>query len=220
MVFGHYIQFSFEIYLLLLFGSLSEIYYLKKSSNLVKSSSKIWAFIIFSFWVLMLIFSFLYWLFSKLKNKNEGNLRKTKKKRKKCKLWISGTKNSKLARSFTFLFLARRLLLCTLVFYFFDWNLNIKLWIYTIIQLTYIILLTLIRHLKKKKDLLLEWINNIFYLCLILILCIYNKQEEWNVLITDIFIYLIIANNFFTVFINICNSHILYTNRWYVNKEN
>jgi len=89
-----------------------------------------------------------------------------------------------------------------------EWDLNLKLQVYASIQLAYIILFTLIRHFKKKKDLLLEWVNNIFYLSLIIILFMYNKFEDWNPLATDVFIYLIMGNNIVTFFINVCKAHI------------
>ena len=199
MTFGHYIQFFMEIYLLLLFGSLSEIYYWRKDPKFVKSSSEISAFIILSFWVIMLFYSLWYWTFSKtIKGKKEP-----KPKRRKCEQWILGTKHPKLARLFTFMFFTRRLLLWVLVFIFVERNLYLKLWIYAIIQGIYMLMFTCIRPLEETKELLNEWINDIFYLILIVLLFFYNKIEDWSSLMKNIYIYLILANNLLTLILTL-----------------
>jgi len=206
LTFGYYIQFTLEIYLLLLFGSLSEIYYWRKDPKFVKFYSEISAFIIISFWVFIIFYSLWYSIWLKQKEEKRNKLRNIKIKRKKCEQWISGTKKSRLARLFTPLFLTRRLLFWTLVFLFVELNLYTKLWIFASIQWSYMILFALIRPFEEKKELLTEWINDFFYLAMIIILFFYNKLEDWTSLITDIYIYLIIGNNVLTLLVTICKT--------------
>ena len=117
---------------------------------------------------------------------------------------FSDTKDLCLPRSMTILFFMRRLLLCVVVTLLRFLGFKTKLIIFVSIQACYTLTVAAIRPFEKIKSLLLEHLNEAFYVVLICMLFKFNTESDWTDLITQTYVWIMISNNSIILVITLC----------------
>ena len=180
----------------MLIASLTELYRLDTSNNSKTAS----------FWLAMVIFAFLVlWIISAivLNIIARHSVTKSSITDRWCRQCFSDTKDSCLPRSMTILFFVRRLLLCVVVTLLRFLGFKTKLIIFVSIQACYTLTVAAIRPFEKAKNLLLELLNEAFYVVLICMLFRFNTESDWTDSITQTYIWIMISNNIIFVIISL-----------------
>ena len=186
-----------EAYLLMLISSLTEIY---RNDTSIKSKSTSFGFAvaILSFlgvWILWsIVLAVIAW-------PSKTRSRITNRWWHQC---FSDSKDFCLPRLMPILFFLRRVVLWLIVIIFKQIQFKTKLIYFVSFQSLYILLILLIRPFEKIKDLILEILNEVFYLLLWCLLFKYNIENDWTRSITQIYIWVMISNNILYCIISFC----------------
>ena len=189
MTFGNYINVILFYHLYLLIASLSELY-LFRFNNTDNKNSKIFAAFLFLFWTLITAFAFCQ-IFS-IKLQTPQNV---EEERRPCIRWFSELKENKVPRLYGVLFFVRRQVFWVLILLFQDISMIIKVYVYTSMQFMYIVALCYLLPFKYKKDMTVDWINELIYFVLCILLIYFNTEGLWSKNIQYTYIWIIISNN-------------------------
>ena len=187
--FAIYIRMIFQYYLFLLIASLSELYFFR-FNNTDHLISKIFSSILLLIWNIIIVL----WvcLIFSTKIIEDGELQF---KRRRCIHWFSGLKERRISRFYTLLFFLRRQLFWVLILLFKDIKMIVKLSVYSLMQLVYIVILWFHRPFKYSKELIIDLINEFVYLSLWVLLIHFNTENAWNSVTQNLYIWIIIGNN-------------------------
>ena len=179
----------FQYYLFLVIASLSELY-LFRFNNTDHLISKIFSSILLLIWNIIIVL----WvcLIFSTKIIEDGELQF---KRRRCIHWFSGLKERRISRFYTLLFFLRRQLFWVLILLFKDIKMIVKVSVYSLMQLVYIVILWFHRPFKYSKELIIDLINEFVYLSLWVMLIHFNTEDVWNSVIQNVYIWIIIGNN-------------------------
>ena len=111
----------------------------------------------------------------------------------------SGVEDSIACRLHLAVFLVRRALYLFLLVGLKDLSSQIVIGIITVLQLMYAIYMIILRPYKEVVLNTIEIANEVFLFLLILLLNFFNQEDQWNSLITSIYIVIIVLNLLFTI---------------------
>ena len=189
MTFGNYIRLILFYHLYLLIASLSELY-LFRFNKTGSKISMIFAAFLFLFWMLITVFAF-WQIFSIKLHTSEDDV----KERRPCIRWFSGLKESKVSRFYGVLFFVRRQVFWVLILLFQDISMIVKVSVYASLQFVYIALLCYLQPFNYLKDMAIDWINELIYFVLCILLWFFNTENAWSMGIQYTYIWIIISNN-------------------------
>ena len=118
-------------------------------------------------------------------------------------------KPSRAARSYNAIELIRFLILVLLLIYLKTLIVETKAALYAAIQLTFLIVHTVIRPFKHKRHNFIKIVNEIIYFLLCWYLNYFNKLGRWNSISENIFIYSIVSNSIAMLCIALCKFNYL-----------
>ena len=184
MTFGYYIRFILELHQYLLISSNSEIYLFNTSSSLKIISLAI------SFITLILciglIFIPIYMAFSSFRLEvNQHN---------KFGEFFSGFKPHKKYKLYLTILLLRRIIFVISLISLVSIPSNLLIGLLSVIQLIYLIYTTILRPYEEVKDNMIEIINEIYFFLLFGSLLHLNKESEWNITFTLIYMWVLSSN--------------------------
>ena len=187
LTFGLYIRFTWEIFVFLLFTSISEVYMFSSSSTARQVSLSV-ACLIIVFCVGFICLSIWQYLKS-LKDVNLDSMIYFTE-------FFSGIKSTGWAKVFSLIFLMRRTVFCWIVLLLHHaMSLTLLNSTFVLIQFCYLSFWVIVRPLAEVKDNIIEIINEVFYLMLWSLLIYYQSVEQWSLTFEYIFIALIILSN-------------------------
>ena len=195
---GIYIRELIEIYLYILIAWCSELY-LFRFNNTQHLASKIISAVVFFFCNVIIVI----WLWLILNSKDTSPAQYQKRK-----LWghcFSGLQIEQSFKFYTLLFFIRREVFWVLILIFEDLDMMLKISMYSVIQFVYFAIIWVMRPFEHQKDNLIDFINEVIYLVLCLMLWYWNTSERWNSVIEYIYIYIIIANNLINLLFSIAS---------------
>ena len=144
----------------------------------------------FSFWNFITIFVVIQTFIIKVKVDQD-----VIQKRRQWIQWFSGLKENKISRLYTVLFFMRRQLFWVLILLFQDLSMILKVSVYSSIQFVYFVVLCFLRPFEKTKDMITDWINEMIYFVLCILLTYFNTENTWSSVVQNIYIWIIISNN-------------------------
>ena len=83
--------------------------------------------------------------------------------------------------------------------------------ILSILEIWYLIYIVILRPFKEKKDNIIEITNEIFFSVLLSSLIFLNSENDWNSILIDIYIWIIMSNTLTVFIIIICKSYTITT---------
>ena len=175
LTFGYYIRTMIETYQFMLISSISEINN-NNTNSTEHTSSLAFAFLILIVWISYLGCSFFLVFVSTPKVDNKHN---------KLGEFFDGLKHGIWARLYTFIFLTRRLIFIALLITLAQKCSLVIIWVISFLQLTYFVVISLIRPFEQIKDNLIEIINEVFFLYFICWLIPFKSEKDWNESKTD-----------------------------------
>ena len=191
--FGIYIRVFLEAYQSMLLSSIQEIKVFNAES-IDEVVSLVWAFLILATCLGFLIFVFVKWLKSRnLDISNEHSYFNS---------IFSGLRNSWFARIYLLLNFGRRSLLILIGLMDF-YSMISKIVTFWLVQLFYVIALFVLKPFEKRKDNLIELINESFFALFVGCLLYLNQEHLWSDILTDLYMYGMLANSAITNFIMI-----------------
>ena len=190
LTFGFYVGVLLETFILFLLVDMSEIHYQikKESKNL---NSTILSYIILSFIFLFMLLSF--WQWWKSRNPEVFATQKY------FVILVDGFKASWICRSYWLIFLIRRALFVTIIFFMEDYNMMFKIIIFVAIQALYFTYIIILRPQESIKENLNDFINEVFYLFFVTFLTYFNTEDRWTNTITDAYFWIMMSNNFILI---------------------
>ena len=109
--------------------------------------------------------------------------------------YITGIRDSKIARAYTFVALLRRtLFIVWLIGFYYVGNYTLCIGM-AVIQVVYVVFIIIIRPFDRPENNLVEIANEMFYLGMILMLIWLDQREEWTKTRTKIFTGLVFGNS-------------------------
>ena len=189
-----YIRTFMESYQFLLLSNISNLrdYDVSTAPQITSLS---FSAVIVILWILFMIASFIMFLKTSKKSRNQ--------KRLKWGEFFSGVKEKKIAKIYWFLSLLRRFLMIT-------WLLLSKSFIVggyvdalLFIQIPYFIFFIITRPFDDIKDNLIEGTNELFLIVIISYMCFYNSKSKWKGSASQAFVYVILGNTIVVMVIQI-----------------
>jgi cysteine-rich repeat protein len=117
------------------------------------------------------------------------------------KIMFDGLKDNQWWRIFPVMFLIKRGMFSFIVLIFAEWSFEIKMSLFIVIQILYFSALIYLRPFESMVDNFIEMMNNSFYIVYIIIIWIYQSEEDWRATAVDCFFILLIVNNVIIVLI-------------------
>jgi cysteine-rich repeat protein len=195
MTFGFYVTFLNEVYLLVVIVVIYEISN-SDSSTRQKSDSLLMSRIILSLVCCYLVL--IVWQWTKSFSPTRF------KKLRYFKALFEGLRENKWARVFPLLSLLKKMLFWIVVFRFAEWDFDDKIGFFLGVELTYFVLVSILRPYESKVDMFIEFMNEVFYVYFIAYLWAYKTEASWGTSSTDAFFWMMIANNALIVIISNC----------------
>ena len=189
--FGWYIRYILETNQYILISSVNEIY----SFDL--SDTKRVASLAFAIWVLLLCLAlilFVFWLsFSSYKFYEENH--------SKLGEIFSGVKMQKSSKLYVTTLLIRRALFVVLLITLASIQSWLLISILSLFQFWYFVYITILRPFISIKDNIIEISNELYFSILLSSLIFLNSEKDWNLSITNIYMWVICSNSFISFFI-------------------
>ena len=185
MTFGYYIRNALEISQFILISSINEIYQFKTSETL-RLASFIYA-ILMIIWYIFILGISNYLIFSLYKLNEEGH-----NKLGELFIWLQDNKKS---RFYLTMLLLRRLIFVSLLITLSSIQSKQLIGILMFLQLVYIAYVLIVRPYKEAKSNLIEIINEIYFSLFLVTLMIFNKENEWSTLTTNIYVWILVSNS-------------------------
>ena len=198
LTFGVYVKLFYEVYLLLVLVSISEINQFEvgdksRTISLVVAS----ALSLFCFVSLLLV---VYQLIETWRYQDSEEVVYLVE-------FFSGIKGNRKARIYSSIFMLKRILLCSVVIFMNSETLfHMKLVIFFCFQLSYLIYIAYTRPFIRIKDNLWEILSESTYTALWGFMLVLNRQQHWKKYHEDVFLGLIISNNFLLTTISLSKS--------------
>ena len=195
LTFGYYVRNILESYQYLLLSCISELYRFNTSSNASIASIVFgviilvwcWIFLIFDIWITYI------------------TIKKSWEYKGVFKEFFSGLKNRKYSKFHSTFELIRRIIYVTLVLILSSSSSTATIILMSIFQLMYTIHCAVSRSFEKKKDWIIEIMNEIFLWFYINWLFIFNSRETWSITSSNAYIGFITANNILTFMVVLGN---------------
>ena len=184
--FSYYVRIITEAFQHLLISSITEINNFDSHSTETFASLMV-AFGVILFWTTFFLISLV--LSLKTITEDDQNLGKFRE-------YFSGVKNSKSSRIFTPLWIFRRIIFVTLLITLVSKAKIIVMSTVAFLQLLYTIYLIFQRPFDGAKENFIEIMNEIFFWVFIGWLFFFNSESRWTSSITNIYIWILSANNF------------------------
>lgn len=105
-------------------------------------------------------------------------------------------------RSFMFLFLLRRSLFVMILIFLQDQSIYAKIGLISLVQIPYFALIAFLRPFRRKKENVIEWMNEVVYCVLYLSLSFLHSRSAWTKPMTNWYVWVITLNNIGTWSIN------------------
>ena len=166
-----YLRLLIEAYQFILICSTNEIYKFRYDSG-GKIASLIIAFIVF---ILSIIFLIMVLIVTVMEVR--GNSDKTKTLFSE---FFNGTKDTKLSKFFTFMFIVRKAIIIIFMCFLTDLHILIKVAFFVLIQAIYLGYIVFIRPIEKAKDNIILALNETLMLLLSSMLFKYNTEPDWT----------------------------------------
>ena len=170
LTFGYYIRAILEMNQYLLISLTNELYYFHHS-NTAELVSLVFAFFILSMCILIILIV-LYLIFKMNSNVQEG--------KSMLGEFFSGVKLQRKFRLYVVFLLARRIIFVVLLITLVSVPSRILIWIVGLIQLWYIIYISVLRPFKEIKWCLIEISNEVFFIILLIPLSYFNYEDDWK----------------------------------------
>ena len=197
LTFGAYIRFLYQVYIFLVLASVSEIYMYSGSSVNRRRSIGV-AYFVAVFCVAFICTSV--WQF--FKSLNDNNLNKMYYFIE----FFSGIKGTRKARIYALMFLLRRTVLCCIVLLLHDvMSLTVLNSTFVLFQVCYLWFSVFFKPFSEIKDNILEMMNEVFYTLLWSSLIYFQTQDKWSQVFENIYIGLMMLNNWIFALISFCN---------------
>ena len=185
LTFGFYIGVWMESAVLFLFVDFSEIHYQNKNgSQNIKST--VMSYVILLLMIFFVILTVWQWFKSRKPEVFETQ--------KYFVALVEGMKPRWICRSYSTVFLLRRILFCAIVFFLEDKIEMIKrISLFVTIQILYLVYLIILRPLESFKENFSDLINEILYTYFATFLLYFNTEARWNTTAQDAYFWIIIA---------------------------
>ena len=192
MTFGFYIGVWTETFILFLLVDFSEVYYQNKYGI---QNIKSW---VASYIIMFCMFMFvLLALWQWCKSRKPENF----EKQKYFVAIVDGMKPKWICRSYSFVFLVRRVIFGTILFFFDFVDAFQRVIMLTSIQLVYMLYIMILRPHDSVKENLIDVINEVLYLYFLGFLLHFNTEKNWDNTTTETYFWILMANNFILIFI-------------------
>ena len=192
--FGFYIGIYIQTYILFVLVTFSEIYFEKlmgsRNSNSTKISYTIWAFM-----GVTLILTFWQWCKSRKQEQFE--------RQKYFKGLVDGMRPNWIWRSYFLVFFIRRTIFGALVFFGINLEMITRVALFTSVQFLLMVYIIILRPQESVKEQISDIINEVLYLYYSAFLLYYNVEERWNDTVTDVYFWILMANNIILILITI-----------------
>jgi hypothetical protein len=195
MTFGFYVTLINEVYLLLVIAVIYEI-----SNNDSKSTKEYNSLIMTRIMLGLICWYLVFVLWQWIKSFSPTRFRRMKY----FKALFQGLKDNKWARAFPLLSLLKKMLFWIVLFRFTGWDFDDKIGTFLAVELTYLVLIGILRPYVLKVDMFIEFMNEVFYVYFIAYLWGFKTKESWGTSSTDAFFWMMIANNMLIVIISNC----------------
>ena len=190
LTFGFYIGVCIESFILFLIVDVSEIHYQQKYGD-IHINSTLSSYIIAIWIYLFIILSLWQWLKSFKPEVFETQ--------KYFLILVKGFKPSWIWRSYWFVFLVRRTLFISIIFFMEDNDRMEKLFYFVVIQGLYFLYVLILRPHDSVKENLNDFVNEIFFLFFITFLTYFNDADKWNDTATNAYFWILMSNNFILI---------------------
>ena len=184
LTYGYYIRYSLQMYQFLIVSSMYELYTSDTSQNL-KALSFLFALILFSLWIVLIITAGYLSLSSYEVIEGQHN---------KIGELFSGLKMQKTKKLYVPLMLFRRSIFVVLLISLITIPSQILIGLLLFIQLMYAAYIIIVRPFKEVKNNIIECINEIYFSILLGVLIILNEKDNWSSGITITYVYFISSN--------------------------
>ena len=182
LTFGFYIGVWMESAVLFLFVDFSEIHYQNKSGS-QNTKSTIMSYVILFLMILFFILTIWQWFKSRKPEVFETQ--------KYFVALVEGMKPRWICRSYSTVFLLRRILFCAIVFFLEDKIEMIKrISLFVTIQILYLAYLIILRPLESFKENFSDLINEILYTYFTVFLLYFNTEARWNTTAQDAYFWI------------------------------
>ncbi|CAI2384325.1 unnamed protein product [Moneuplotes crassus] len=188
-----YFRLLLEAYQFIMLACVSEIYNMEYTEYASFSISCV--FLVICIFILALSM----YVYCSFKNYDD-------KKHYHCKEFVRGLKNTQNARSYTFMILLRRFVLVIWLICMRDFGKYFLIPFMSVYQLLYVIRLAWSRPFENICDNLVEIINELFFTVACCSLCYLNTDSAWEGMGTELYMYLLMSNNFVIVSIMFANT--------------
>ena len=166
-----YLRILMEAYQFLLICSTDEIYKFSNNSD-GKLTSLILAFIVFILWIAFALLVLIITI-KEVKGVSERT-------HSLFKEFFNGTKDTKLSKWFSFMFIIRKALIIIFMGFLTDIDIIAKVAIFVFVQALYLWYVVIIRPLEKRKDNIILILNETLMLLLANMLFKYNTESDWT----------------------------------------
>ena len=114
--------------------------------------------------------------------------------RQKWGEYLSGVKNTNSARLYPFLALFRRSLMITWLVLPKTLGIENSTLGLLLVQVPYLVYIIIVRPMDRKKNNMVEIINELFLTLIISFLSYFNTESKWNGQLTKLFMYIVLGN--------------------------
>ena len=114
--------------------------------------------------------------------------------RQKWREYLSGVKNTNSARLYPFLALLRRSLMITWLVLSKTFGIENSILGLLLVQVPYLAYIMIVRPMDRKKNNMVEIINELFLTVIISFLSYFNTESKWNSQLTKLFMYIVLGN--------------------------
>ena len=185
MTFGYYIRNYLELSQFILISSVNEIYQLNTSETL-RLISFIYAILMIALFAFVLIV-INYLIFSQYEINDEGH--------NKLEEFFSWLQVNKKPRFYVTMLLLRRLFFVSLLISLQSISSRALIGLMMFIQFVYGVYIILVRPYKETKCNFIEILNEAYFSLFLVTLMIFNTQNEWNSINTNIYVWVLVSNS-------------------------
>ena len=194
LTFGFYIGVWTETFILFLLVDFSEVYYQNKYG--IQNMKSCVASYVIMFCMLMFV---LLALWQWCKSRKPENF----EKQKYFVAIVDGMKPKWICRSYSFVFLVRRVIFGAILFFFDFVDAFQRVIMLTSIQFVYMLYIMILRPHDSVKENLIDVINEVLYLYFLGFLLHFNTEKNWDNTTTETYFWILMANNFILIFITV-----------------
>ena len=214
LTFGFYIGVYCETYILFLLVDFSEIRYTQTSgttrsgssggttvsttTNTMNFKSSIVSYVICGFMGLFMLLTLWQWIKSRKPATFETQ--------KYFTALLEGMKPKWICRSYYLVFLIRRTLFVAIIFFMQDIDMIYRIASFVAVQALLLIYILTLRPQDGFKENFIDVINETFYLYFGAFMLYYNSEQTWTSTTTDVYFWILMANNFVLMLISLGNT--------------